>query len=150
MRPGVPWSVKGIDPEVRAAAKSAARRARMTLGEWLNGVILDQNGNNVDSVLTRDSHPEVSFLSATPQDTDPPSIGGVLRDDPPRRPAAARRDDSALRLQDIARQLADLAQKERQSAPVRPFEPERSRSAEDEEAFARLLERIDDNERQTV
>ncbi len=150
MRPGVPWSVKGIDPEVRAAAKSAARRARMTLGEWLNGVILDQNGNNVDSVLTRDSHPEVSFLSVTPQDTDPPSIGGVLRDDPPRRPAAARRDDSALRLQDIARQLADLAQKERQSAPVRPFEPERGRSAEDEEAFARLLERIDDNERQTV
>ena len=150
MRPGVPWSVKGIDPEVRAAAKSAARRAGMTLGEWLNGVILDQNGNNVDSVLAREGHPEVSFLSASPHDTDPPSIGGVLRDDPPRRPAAARRDDSALTLQDIARQLADLAQKERQSAPARPIEPERGRSAEDEEAFARLLERIDDNERQTV
>ncbi|WP_395662758.1 peptidoglycan-binding protein [Aestuariivirga sp.] len=151
MRPGIPWSVKGIDPEVRAAAKTAARRAGMTLGEWLNGVILDQNGNTVDSVLVRDGYPKVSFLSATPQDTDPPSIGGVLRDDPQRKPAAAaRRDDSASRLQDIARQLADLAQKERQSAPVRPFEPERGRSAEDEQAFARLLERIDDNERQTV
>ncbi len=31
-----PWSVKGIDPRAREAAKSAARRAGMTLGEWLN------------------------------------------------------------------------------------------------------------------
>jgi localization factor PodJL len=36
-----PWSVKGIDPRARARAKSAARREGMTLGEWLNTVILD-------------------------------------------------------------------------------------------------------------
>ena len=43
MKPGIPWSVKGIEPEVREAAKHAARRAGMTLGEWLNSVFLDQN-----------------------------------------------------------------------------------------------------------
>ncbi len=150
MKPGVPWSVKGIDPEVRAAAKRSARRAGMTLGEWLNGVILDQNGNRIDSALGQTTHPEESFLSSTPQDPGPSLPDGAPRDEQPRRPSAARRDDSALRLQDIARQLADLAQKERQSVPVRPYEPERRRPGEDEEAFARVLERVDDNERQTV
>ena len=41
MPSGAPWSVKGIDPRARAIAKSAARREGMTLGEWLNRVILD-------------------------------------------------------------------------------------------------------------
>jgi localization factor PodJL len=39
MKPGAPWSVKGIKPEARETAKSAARRAGMTLGEWLNQTI---------------------------------------------------------------------------------------------------------------
>jgi localization factor PodJL len=34
-----PWSVKGIDPEAREAAKIAARRARITVGQWLNQTI---------------------------------------------------------------------------------------------------------------
>ena len=41
MKPGIPWSVKGIEPETREAAKDAARRSGMTLGEWLNSKILD-------------------------------------------------------------------------------------------------------------
>lgn len=31
-----PWSVKGVEPDAREAAKVAARRAGMTLGQWLN------------------------------------------------------------------------------------------------------------------
>ena len=42
MRPGIPWSVKGIEPEVREAAKYAARRSGLSLGEWLNHLILEQ------------------------------------------------------------------------------------------------------------
>jgi localization factor PodJL len=34
-----PWSVKGIDPEAREAAKIAARKAGLTLGAWLNQTI---------------------------------------------------------------------------------------------------------------
>ena len=41
MTSGTPWSVKGIDPRARAIAKTAARREGMTLGEWLNRVILE-------------------------------------------------------------------------------------------------------------
>lgn len=43
MSSGGPWSVKGIDPRARARAKTAARKQGMTLGEWLNRVILDDN-----------------------------------------------------------------------------------------------------------
>lgn len=42
MKPGIPWSVKGIEPEVREAAKYAARRSGLSLGEWLNHLILEQ------------------------------------------------------------------------------------------------------------
>lgn len=34
-----PWSVKGVEPEAREAAKIAARRAGMTVGQWLNHTI---------------------------------------------------------------------------------------------------------------
>lgn len=42
MKFAVPWSVKGIRPEARETAKEAARRSGMSLGEWLNSVILHQ------------------------------------------------------------------------------------------------------------
>ncbi|MDB5447877.1 MAG: Localization factor PodJS [Phenylobacterium sp.] len=38
---GAPWSVKGINPKAREVAKDHARRSGMTLGEWLNRVILE-------------------------------------------------------------------------------------------------------------
>ncbi len=38
-----PWSVKGIDPRAREAAKAAAQRAGMTLGEWMNQRLLNDN-----------------------------------------------------------------------------------------------------------
>ena len=41
MSVGAPWSVKGIDPKAREIAKDLARRSGMTLGEWLNQVILE-------------------------------------------------------------------------------------------------------------
>lgn len=44
MTAGAPWSVKGIDPKAREVAKDHARRSGMTLGEWLNRVILDDDG----------------------------------------------------------------------------------------------------------
>ena len=44
MTAGAPWSVKGIDPKAREVAKGHARRSGMTLGEWLNRVILDDDG----------------------------------------------------------------------------------------------------------
>ena len=42
MKLGMPWSVEGIRPEARETALEAARRSGMSLGAWLNTVILEQ------------------------------------------------------------------------------------------------------------
>jgi localization factor PodJL len=52
-----PWSVKGIDPKAREVAKDLARRSGMTLGEWLNTMIMD-DGEDEEIVvpLSRRAH----------------------------------------------------------------------------------------------
>ncbi len=45
-KPNIPWSVKGIDPDARTVAKDAAKKAGMTLGEWITQTIHEQaNGD---------------------------------------------------------------------------------------------------------
>src|SRR3982074_629631 len=41
MNSRVSWSVEGIDPSVRERAEAAARRAGMSLSDWLNSTIGD-------------------------------------------------------------------------------------------------------------
>ncbi len=41
MKLGIPWRAKSTRPNPREAAREAARRAGMSVGEWLNTVILD-------------------------------------------------------------------------------------------------------------
>lgn len=45
-----PWSVKGVRPECREAAKIAARRSDLTIGEWLNRAIMDAAKQSVQGV----------------------------------------------------------------------------------------------------
>lgn len=42
MRPGVPWNVKGIEADAREMAQLAARRAGVSLGDWLTQVIMTE------------------------------------------------------------------------------------------------------------
>ena len=39
MKSGGPWNLRGLRPETREAARDAARRSGMSVGEWLNKVI---------------------------------------------------------------------------------------------------------------
>ncbi|MGV3580287.1 SEL1-like repeat protein [Brevundimonas sp.] len=55
-----PWSVKGIDPKAREVAKDLARRSGMTLGEWLNTMIMDDEDDGV-SPLPRRAQAEPAF-----------------------------------------------------------------------------------------
>ena len=41
MKSGVPWQVKGVRRQARETAREAARRSGMSVGEWLDSVILD-------------------------------------------------------------------------------------------------------------
>jgi localization factor PodJL len=42
MNKAVPWSIKGVDFDTREAAKEAARRDGLTLGEWMNRAIAER------------------------------------------------------------------------------------------------------------
>jgi localization factor PodJL len=44
MTAGAPWSVKGIDPEAREIAKDLARRSGMSLNDWINELIAEDDG----------------------------------------------------------------------------------------------------------
>ena len=48
MKFGAQWSVKGIRPEARESAQKAARRSGMSLGDWLNSVILNSTDGDED------------------------------------------------------------------------------------------------------
>jgi localization factor PodJL len=127
MKPGIPWSVKGIEPDAREAAKNAARRSGMTLGEWLNAAIVEQ------------AEPEALSQHQTPPAAVPKQTRSKISTHPIER--------AATRLEDIAEQLSRIAQRESDTTATR-FMPQSSH--DDTSALARVLGRIESNERQTV
>ena len=46
MKSGGPWNLRGLRPEAREAARNAARRSGMSVGEWLNSVIRQDDDDN--------------------------------------------------------------------------------------------------------
>lgn len=64
-----PWSVKGIDPKAREVAKDLARRSGMTLGEWLNRMIIEGDGQAPD--LGSESAPNRAYLEVVKEDAPP-------------------------------------------------------------------------------
>jgi localization factor PodJL len=122
MKPGIPWSVKGIEQQARAAAKEAARQSGMTIGEWLNSVIMESADGN-DDLERRYRRP-------------------------PYRPRQAQRaeqsdgEDVTLRLEEIADQLHDMARHDSDTA-LRPMAPE------DEGQLRAIIERLDAHEHTT-
>src|SRR5690349_21285368 len=86
------WSVKGIDPKVREAAREAAARQGMSLGEYLNQALANQQPqssrttpttttpapprartrfSNLASETGDEEDWSISGSSALPRDTDP-------------------------------------------------------------------------------
>src|ERR1043165_3649482 len=56
MRAELPWNVAGIPPEAREAARAAARREGLSVGEWLTRRIL-RSLSNLDEELSASSAP---------------------------------------------------------------------------------------------
>ncbi len=126
MKPGIPWSVKGIEPDAREAAKQAARRSGMTLGEWLNSTIKD----------TADS----KAVAPKPAQIARPRVQATA----PRSSHALER--TASRLEDIAEHLSRLSRWETETATAYDMPVQRAEN----DTLHRVLSRVDSNERQTV
>ena len=97
MKPGIPWSVKGIESQARERAKEAAHRAGMTLGAWLNTVILER-AEDADVTLARQA--------------------GRTRQ-------AMPEEEVKSRLDDLAAQIAELNQRGEEAAGPSQFESAR-------------------------
>lgn len=113
MSAAAPWSVKGIDPKAREVAKDLARRSGLTLGEWLNSMIME--GDDEDGIvpLPRRAHVADTYerRSRSRRLDDAYGLGGY---DPVQRLSAtvemmAERLEAAERRSTIAIQGVDQA-----------------------------------------
>lgn len=52
-----PWSVKGIDPKARSLARERAQRQGVTLGQYLNSLLMDEDGTLIEDVRIEDPSP---------------------------------------------------------------------------------------------
>lgn len=124
MKPGVPWSIKGIEPELREAAKTAARRSGMTLGAWLNTAINEQAETEV-----------------------------VMPDISPRGRGATRQraESNEHPIERAASKLEDIAEK---LSRIQPLESEASfrgnAQLDSNVTFAKILGRVETHEKQTT
>src|SRR4051794_13299099 len=98
MNSRVSWSVEGIEPSVRERAEAAARRAGMSLGDWLNSAIGDSpaNARKADQrppLPTKDAHDvaeihqrldsitrQIEQISRPPVRNEPPAVAKQLNE----------------------------------------------------------------------
>ncbi len=76
MRPDLPWTVAGIPPEAREAARAAARREGLSVGEWLTRRILRGLADGgFQGELSDDSWSDSDMFRAEQQAQTPPDAG---------------------------------------------------------------------------
>ena len=122
MKPGIPWSVKGIDSQAREAAKDAARRSGMTLGEWLNTVIMGQS-----------------------ETTGPaPQLAPAVQ-----RAQARADQEISEKLDTLSRQLSRLVTRDQATTAGRVYEAQQTAES-DSALVSNVIARIDANERQAI
>src|SRR5262249_50057851 len=94
MRAELPWNVAGIPPEAREAARAAARREGLSVGEWLTRRIL----RSLSSDMGEEPEPMPPFARAAAS-LDRPNLDSWGL---PQSPAARREtDDLSVRRPDI-------------------------------------------------
>jgi localization factor PodJL len=142
MRP-VPWHVKGVHPDAREAARDAARRSGLSVGAWLNSLIIN-TAEQGESPIGESMPATAAMAAPTPHATPAPggealtSIGrqidelkwrleSLSRDDSARQVAvsaaasAAAEEIRSARLADaIARIDRQLDRLSRSKRPARP------------------------------
>ena len=87
MRAELPWNVAGIPPEAREAARAAARREGLSVGEWLTRRIL-RSFSDIGRRSPRLPYDRSSRAAAGP--LDPWGLPPVLRQPPRHRGDAGR------------------------------------------------------------
>lgn len=152
MTPKTPWSVKGVDPEAREAAKMAARKAGVTVGVWLNQTIRIAASQQLKSGFSEPLYP-------------PPPGPGYAHPgyDPSSSPPPGATQPPALTLETVLKNIQNLSAKIQETedrtaeaiAPISSRIQELARQMDDvrnqdgpavapvERALGRLAERLE-------
>ena len=151
MRPAVPWSVKGIEPEAREAAKQAAQRAGVTLGAWLNQMILEAGTDEIGRTPPQPiqpSGPQSYIPQPAPFDLTP--MAETMRDVINRVENSERRSaELARRLEQSVSQLAArLDESERGADEGASYSGSQRQTLDPlERKIQQLAERLEEQER---
>jgi localization factor PodJL len=138
MKPGIPWSVKGIDGKAREVAKDAARAEGMTLGEWLNQKILESAQEDAD----------LKSRATRKKTTSSVSRRSGRRSAPPPAPAQPEPGSEAIadKFDELFERIASLQTGPAVAQPVAALQAESSTSTL---AMEKLLDRIESGEKHT-
>ena len=131
MKPGIPWSIKGIESETREVAKAAAQRSGVTLGQWLNSMIQEQ------------AEAKEAFQKSERKLSKKPANRSKKR----KKPASKKVSEFDNRLAALADQLKSLSE-QGQSTAVNRFIGHNNEFAV-EQALDAMIERIERGETQT-
>ncbi|QIG95455.1 MULTISPECIES: tetratricopeptide repeat protein [unclassified Bradyrhizobium] len=141
MNSRVSWSVDGIDPSVRERAEAAARRAGMSLNDWLNSTVgepsppdwrMEQRQQPMPSRESRevaDIHQRLDAIThQIEQIAKPLSRGEAVRAEIPRgQPAVARQLNDAISRLDARLSQISRPQPAREPQPQPVREPQMQR-----------------------
>ncbi|HET7492203.1 MAG TPA: hypothetical protein VFK01_10025, partial [Bradyrhizobium sp.] len=141
MNSRVSWSNEGIDPFVRERAEAAARRAGMSLNEWLNSALGDLNSSNLRSLYDQGPAQESHHVADVHERLDAIArqieriSQAIPRNDAPRSelvrgepPVARRLNDAIARLDARLAQISSSSQG-RQPSHIEPEMAERANQA---------------------
>ena len=154
MNSRVSWSVEGIDPSVRDRAEAAARRAGMSLSDWLNSTIGDPAPPNFHAMADQrpampsqetqdvaDIHQRLDSITrqieriSRPVPSNDAPRGDMARNDAPRGDAA--RSDSG-----VARQLNDaISRLDARLSQISNTAPARQNQVQDRQRQTDMVER---------
>src|SRR5262249_34551287 len=87
MKSGGPWNLRGLHPEARAAARDAARRSGMSVGEWLNSVVEPTEAEDDETWRPADAEERFADRSARRSKEE------FRERDAQRQPEPSRRED---------------------------------------------------------
>lgn len=73
-----PWTVRGVPPEVRNAALSAAKRSGMGVGEWLDRAIRHYVQHEKNASLEAQQPPQKSAASAETATKEAAELVGLI------------------------------------------------------------------------
>ena len=71
-----PWSVKGVEPDVREAAKMAARKTGVTIGAWLSGAIMAAAADKPAAAAQDSAETTGNGLTVAVDNTGAPAVVG--------------------------------------------------------------------------